>query len=214
MSTLVCPQGHNSDEADFCSVCGSKIMNGAAPALSAAPTEKVCPDCGAPGEAAAGMFCEACGHNYVTGAAGHLRDSPPPPELAPEPAPPPAPAPSAWMAEVSVDPTLREDGSPEPPAAFAIQTIDLANSSSLLGRRSDRRAIFPEVPLDLDDAISHRHALLNRLPDGGLVLRDIESSNGTRLNGVSVKPMVDMPLKDGDQITLGHWTRITIRSHQ
>jgi hypothetical protein len=148
----------------------------------------------------AGAFCEACGHNYVTGEQGHIK--------------PPEPAPIVWTAEVTVDPTLREDGSPEPPADFTAAPVELAKDSNLIGRRSDRRAIFPEVALDADDAISHRHALLNRLPDGGLVLRDIGSSNGTRLNGADLKPLVDTPLKDGDQITLGHWTRITIRSHQ
>jgi len=207
--TLVCPQGHNSDEADFCSVCGSKLLNGAA--------SDACPDCGAPREAGTGMFCEACGHNFVTGAAGHLKDATPTPEPEPPPVPQPPPTepqPITWTAEVKVDPSLREDGSPDPPADFTAQTLDLSQESNLVGRRSDRRAIFPEVALDQDDAISHRHALITRVPDGGLVLRDIGSSNGTRLNGVDVKPLVDMPLKDGDQITLGHWTRIVIRSIQ
>jgi hypothetical protein len=182
---LVCPQGHPSDDIDFCSVCGTKLVDSSTPA----PATN-CPDCGVPREPAAGAFCEACGHNYDTGAPGQL----------------------VWTAEVSIDPALREDGSPEPPAGTAAQQIELTRDSSLIGRRSDRRAIFPEIALDADDAISHRHALLNRLPDGSLVLRDIESSNGTRLNGVDLKPLVDTRLKDGDQITLGHWTRITIKS--
>jgi hypothetical protein len=193
---LVCPQGHQSDETDFCSVCGTKLT---APEAAPAPATN-CPDCGVSREPAAGAFCESCGHNYVTGEQGHIK--------------PPSPAPIVWTAEVTVDPTLREDGSPEPPAGFAAAPLELSKESNLIGRRSDRRAIFPEVALDADDAISHRHALLNRLPDGGLVLRDIGSSNGTRLNGADLKPLVDTPLKDGDQITLGHWTRITIRSHQ
>jgi hypothetical protein len=200
-TTLVCPQGHQSDELDFCSVCGSKLLSEASPGT--------CPDCGAAREAGAGMFCEACGHNFITGAAGHLKEPSPAP-LAPIPEPEP-PKIITWSAEISIDPKLREDGSPDPPKDFTAQTINLSNESSLLGRRSDRRAIFPELALDADDAISHRHALLSRTADGGLVLRDIGSSNGTRLNGADVKPLVDMPLKDGDQITLGHWTRITVR---
>jgi hypothetical protein len=32
------------------------------------------------------------------------------------------------------------------------------------------------------------------------------------LNGAEIQPMHDQPLKDGDQITLGHWTRITVRA--
>ena len=69
--------------------------------------------------------------------------------------------------------------------------------SHLIGRRSDKRGVFPEIALDSDDAVSHRHALLNRTPGGGLVLRDVGSSNGTRLNGVDVAPLTDMPLKSG-----------------
>jgi type III secretory pathway component EscT len=43
--------------------------------------------------------------------------------------------------------------------------------------RSDRRVIYPEIPLDFDDTVSHRHALLIRQSDGTFVLRDIGSSN-------------------------------------
>ena len=81
----------------------------------------------------------------------------------------------------------------------------------LIGRRSDKRGVFPEISLDADDAVSHRHALLNRTPDGGIVVRDVGSSNGTRLNGVEVEPLTDTVLKDGDVITIGHWTRLAIR---
>ena len=74
---------------------------------------------------------------------------------------------------------------------------------SLIGRRSEKRAILPEVSLDLDDGIPHRHALLTRGDDGSLTLRDIGSANGTRLNGADVQPLADTVLHDGDEITLG-----------
>ena len=45
------------------------------------------------------------------------------------------------------------------------------------------------------------------------MLLDVGSTNGTRLNGVDVLPGVRTPLRDGDEITVGCWTRITIRSH-
>jgi pSer/pThr/pTyr-binding forkhead associated (FHA) protein len=113
---------------------------------------------------------------------------------------------------VAVDPSLREAGSPDPPAGFGPFMIQLDKPVSMIGRRSDSRAIFPEIPLNYDDAVSHRHALLQRGDDGTLVLRDIGASNGTRLNGKDVEPMLDTPLKDGDEITLGHWTRITVKA--
>jgi pSer/pThr/pTyr-binding forkhead associated (FHA) protein len=91
-------------------------------------------------------------------------------------------------------------------------TIKLDKAVSLIGRRSEKRGILPEVPLDLDDGVSHRHALLTRGDDGSLTLRDIGSSNGTRLNGTDVQPLVDIVVHDGDQITLGRWTRLTVKA--
>jgi pSer/pThr/pTyr-binding forkhead associated (FHA) protein len=87
----------------------------------------------------------------------------------------------------------------------------LMGDSYLIGRRSEKRGVMPEISLDADDAVSHRHALLNRTPDGGLQVRDVGSSNGTRLNGTDLVPLTDMPLKDGDQLIVGHWTRIAVR---
>jgi pSer/pThr/pTyr-binding forkhead associated (FHA) protein len=113
---------------------------------------------------------------------------------------------------VTVDPSLREPGSPEPPAGVGPFTIPLDKQATLIGRRSESRAIFPEIPLNFDDAVSHRHALLQRGDGGTLALRDIGAANGTRLNGKDVEPMVDKPLQDGDEITLGHWTRITVKA--
>lgn len=69
----------------------------------------------------------------------------------------------------------------------------------------------PEISLDFDDAISHRHAQIICQSDGILVLRDIGSSNGTLLNGIALPAMNIVPLKDGDHIILGHWTKIMIR---
>jgi pSer/pThr/pTyr-binding forkhead associated (FHA) protein len=113
---------------------------------------------------------------------------------------------------VTIDPSLREPDSPEPPPGVQPITINLDKPTSLIGRQSASRAIFPEIALNSDDAVSHRHALLERRPDGALILRDIGASNGTRLNGRDIEPLVDTPLRDGDQITLGHWTRIAIKA--
>lgn len=113
---------------------------------------------------------------------------------------------------VSVDPALREAGSPEPPAGFAAATIDLRQPVTLIGRRSEVRAIFPEIDLSHDDAVSHRHALLQLYASGALLLRDIGSSNGTRLNGKAIGPMIDQSLKDGDEIVLGHWSKLIVNT--
>lgn len=116
------------------------------------------------------------------------------------------------MVTLSVDPALRGAGSPEAPAGIAPLTVQLKEPVSLIGRQSDARAIFPEIPVKHDDAVSHRHALLQLFGNGTLLLRDIGAANGTRLNGREIEPLVDHPLKDGDEIALGHWSRISVKA--
>jgi hypothetical protein len=170
----------------------------------AAPLPETCPDCSLAREPDGGKFCEFCGYNFTTGAHGALQHT------QPSPAPPP-PA-QIWEVLISVDPSLRTEESPQAPIDIPPVTIRLSAPSNLIGRNSTQRAIFPEISLDSDDAVSHRHALLTRPPDGSLVLRDIGSSNGTRLNGKDLHPLTDVLITAGDQITLGHWTRIIIQA--
>jgi pSer/pThr/pTyr-binding forkhead associated (FHA) protein len=54
--------------------------------------------------------------------------------------------------------------------------------------------------------------MLLRSPDGGLSISDLGSANGTQLNGVDLVPGVAAPLKDGDSIGLGAWTRIVVHA--
>jgi hypothetical protein len=226
-----CPRGHQSSESDFCSECGAKIQ-GAPVAIGngrSNPVAAVCPDCGAPVPTDGSVFCEICGYNYSTGAHGQiaLHTAVPPAPPLPQAAVPPAPIPPAPIAPpaqpvpaaaaeievtVTVDPSLREPNSPEPPAASAPQIIALDKPVALIGRRSETRAIFPEIALDLDTAVSHRHAILSRSADGSITLRDIGSANGTRLNDRDLPPMTDVAVHDGDQVTLGHWTRIVVKA--
>jgi hypothetical protein len=168
-----------------------------------------CPDCGTPRDLEI-AFCEICGYNFVTGAHGDL--SAIPPALAPVAAAPAAGEPAApgWTATLAVDPSLHADGSPAPPEGLGPFAFPLAAPISLIGRRSEARGIFPEIPVAHDDAVSHRHALLQLDAAGALTVRDIGSSNGTRLNGVELTRMTDYPLKDGDVIALGHWSTITV----
>jgi pSer/pThr/pTyr-binding forkhead associated (FHA) protein len=112
-----------------------------------------------------------------------------------------------------VDPSLYADPDPQVPCPTGEpeRTFPLDFAENLIGRRSDRRDIHPEIPLS-DPGVSHRHAKLLRQADGSFVLLDVGSTNGTQLNGVDVREGVRTPLQDGDQITLGCWTRLTIRS--
>lgn len=235
MAVFTCPKGHSSTENDYCSECGAKIDGAVkappAPAApgSPAPAGKVaCPDCAMHHSLSAGDYCEVCGYNFKTGAHGELAlpPAPPaapppkpaavPPELVPVVETAPAPAPDAkffgWEVTITVDPTLKIDGSPEPPADFEPIVAALRAGSNLIGRTSPRRGIHPEIALDHDDAVSHRHALLEVHADQTLTLRDIGSSNGTTVNGKEIVHLTDLPLNDGDQMTLGHWTRLLIKA--
>ncbi len=117
-----------------------------------------------------------------------------------------------WEAVVSVDPSLYTDPDPQIPCPIGeperVYALDFADN--LIGRRSEKRDIHPEINLN-DACVSHRHAKIQRQPDGTFALLDVGSTNGTRLNGIEIHPAVRTPLHDGDQITLGCWTRILVR---
>jgi FHA domain len=192
-----------------------------------------CPDCGTPHDPTDGIFCEICGYNFKTKAHGEIPIDPVeiPPAVIPMPIEIPpleilsnlAPvtlsstvgisassATIAWQLEITIDPSLAAPESPPPPSQGPI-VITLSKPMSLIGRTSETRANYPEVALDFDEAVSSRHAVLN-LTNSSLTLRDIGSSNGTYVNGIEIKPMVDIQLKPGDVFNLGHWTKVTIRS--
>ena len=220
-SILLCPKGHTSSEADYCSECGARIQ-GSGPAAMAAQSSgaapvmgDLCPDCGTVREQGGIVFCEVCGYNFTTGAHGEVplpapAETPSPTVAQPESAP--TVTVQQWTVTVAVDPGLRSPESPEAPADVAPLSVTLTQPVSLIGRRNETRAIFPEIALDHDEAVSRRHALLQLDPEKGLLLRDIGAANGTRLNGKELQPMTDYPLNDGDEITLGHWSRISVKA--
>ena len=84
-----------------------------------------------------------------------------------------------------------------------------------IGRASASRGIVVEIDLTgppLDPAVSHLHAQLLRGADGTWSLVDLNSANGTRLNGAEepISAETEIPVKAGDRIHLGVWTTITL----
>jgi pSer/pThr/pTyr-binding forkhead associated (FHA) protein len=75
-----------------------------------------------------------------------------------------------------------------------------------IGRRS--RPADPEVTVDLQEhggvegGVSRYHAMIV-VVKGVLYLRDLNSVNGTFLNGHRLMPIASYPVKDGDILTLG-----------
>ena len=216
METFVCPKGHGSSEPDYCSECGARMDSVPASMAEAVTTgTQSCPECGAGRDQPGIAFCEICGYNFTTGQPGSdpVMAIPLPPPVPAPPAPEPTEPTEAakeWEVVVSVDEALRNEASPDAPSLQPV-TVALHGPVSLIGRRSQTRAIFPEIDLSYDSAVSARHALLQVDAAGGVTLRDIGAANGTRLNGHEVAPLTDHPLAAGDEITLGHWTRIVLQ---
>jgi hypothetical protein len=239
---LICPNGHPSDESDYCSVCGAPMTGAAAPpppvpTAAAAPavssTDK-CPNCGTPRADATARYCEVCRYDYQAQEPG-----PPPvvvesaapaaappsvpasasPAAAAAPAPAPAPPPlvagptgrAEWEVTIALDPTLDAEPDPDvkPPPDIGDRIFPIDLPEMLVGRRDDAHNIRPEIPV-IDPGVSRRHAHLLRLPEGRIAIVDLASANGTAVNGSGLIAGQRRELADGDVVTIGRWTRITV----
>ena len=126
------------------------------------------------------------------------------------PAGPAAAANVRWDVVVRVDANLYGKPNPDAPRDQPPQTFTLFETENLIGR--DGSGLRLQVPIRSDPGVSRRQVLLLRQPDGGLVLRDLNSANGSQVNGTEVVPGADVTLRDGDTIAIGAWTRIAVRA--
>jgi FHA domain-containing protein len=209
-----------------------------APLPTAVAAGDLCPTCQTPRPSPGARFCEVCRYDFVKQSAGEPPLAAPPPasaaestsampdpslaatvELAPTPAANPAPVvPSAagpvagtkWDVVIAVDPDL--DVEPEPglePPEEPERRIPLDQAENLVGRRSDAQNIVPEVRPH-DPGVSRRHAKLLLRPDGSVAILDLESANGTFVNGEPILAGVARPLTADDVVTMGRWTRLRL----
>ena len=233
-SSQVCPDcgtPRATPTATFCEVCRYNFVTQTSwnsPKVPAQPAPAVAPAAVAPAALASGSVPDGAGSGVIgSGRISADAGSMPANTTVPTDAAPPQPgtAPSffqdsgltqapiaRWEAVTVVDPSLNVDPDPNLPCPVGEpeRVFPLDFAENLIGRRSDKRDIHPEITVN-DPCASHRHAKLQRQPDGSFTLLDVGSTNGTQLNGVDVQPGVRTPLRDGDQVTLGCWTRITIR---
>jgi len=134
------------------------------------------------------------------------RDAAPLPDLPPMPPRTPAPQPTAsdpsMTTAVPVVPATPLPTS-APPRTYgrlvvregkhAGYELELRHAVTTIGRGMDA-----DVRLT-DQAVSRRHAELRVVADG-VMLNDLQSTNGTRLNGVRI---TSTPISDGDEIRVG-----------
>lgn len=128
------------------------------------------------------------------------------------PAPAAAALPASWELVITVDAALDTEPDADSPCPVdrAEIVLPVDRPDMLVGRHDETRAIHPEVSLH-DPGASRRHAKFVLDPDGGISLQDLASTNGTQVNGQDVPPGTKRRLRQGDGVTLGRWTRITVR---
>lgn len=204
---IKCPQcgTENLDGALFCDECGASLTEvtgvqpsepaEAAPAevapAEAAPAEAVppvvgalkCPSCGHENPPDA-RFCENCGA-ALTAPAGAPTPTPTPIE-----APPVAAPPAALV--------IADTGTEIP--------LDFSKGEVLIGRADPVSRVFPDVDLTphggYEAGVSRKHCRIIKQGDQFFV-EDLQSTNGTKLNGRFIPPNQPQPLKDGDTLELG-----------
>lgn len=83
----------------------------------------------------------------------------------------------------------------------------------MVGREDSRKGQIPEIDFDPFDGaingVSRQHALIT-YQDGALYIEDLESTNGTRINGFQLIPGRSYRLRDGDELEFGR-LRVVLR---
>ena len=127
-----------------------------------------------------------------------------------------APAPALGIPTVS--PFVLDTPLPAAPPAAPPQLVvrvgrlsapfALAKDVTTIGRPDSALHYYPDVEIELDDAVSRRHAEVVKRGDS-YYLVDTGSTNGTLLNGEKLPPQEERLLAYGDRIRVGDRTEIT-----
>ena len=191
----------------------------AAPTV-AAPFSNTCPQCGTaviPGEA----FCDNCGAALI-GPPPAASAAPLPPSYAavpPQPSYPPPVGPGAAQQQPSyTPPSYTPSAPPAAPrrTALAPASLVVVGSNAVLplpdaqqatiGRSDPASQWFPEIDLTahgaLDKGVGRKHARLF-VRDGGVLLEDLDSTNGTVVGGRKLAPRQPQAIAPGEVFQIG-----------
>jgi hypothetical protein len=156
----------------------------------------ICPNC-QHHEISGALFCSECGAQLVfsTRMATQAIRKNPSDTLESQPAVPTPPAGLGEGAMLSIH--LVDSG----------QIVPLSGRAEFtLGRVTEGQPIVPDIDLSQYEAyaqgVSRLHAIL-KVVNQRIVVMDLGSSNGTRVNGQKIIPHVDYPVNHGDMLALG-----------
>lgn len=214
MSNVNCPNcgAANDSAAQFCARCG--IPLGASPKPAAAPQTPACPRCGTPLRTTA-RFCPTCGFDLTQQKVEkpQMADSPQAGRAAPAspPAsPPPGPPPGRTPGGASAG---------DPPGSHTQLLSDATGVTGLLvrwmGGNSQNYPISkPTLNVgrapDNDIVINHPavsgHHLRISIGATEVTVTDLNSTNGTQLNGQKIAPNTPQTARPGDVVRIGDLT--------
>lgn len=231
-----CPNGHESEWADWCSVCGERLSGDApdaggaavpdppvavpdpstppspdAPQGASQPSGPTCDNCGV-ARRPHDVFCESCGYDFASGSL---------PESGTDGDPAATETATAMHVVVTVDPDFFAASVGDVDLALPdplpdAQLVPLAGIRVLIGRHSTSRGIFPEIDvlaLTEDPAVSSRHAMLERDAANNWTVTDLGSTNGTFLTPQADQAIASgtaLPVAVGTRLYLGAWTCIEL----
>jgi FHA domain len=183
------------------------------------PSLVTCPVCGEKRESG-GRYCESCGTELDNRGTDFENRGVPPVATSSRAVAESRSPPFDWELVVDCDRDYFERMEAEDiefPAVPVERTFTLTRDRVAIGRectvQPGEQAVDLAAP-PVDAGVSRRHALLARQPDGGWAVVDCHSTNGTYVND-GYQPISceePIPVVDGDQIHLGAWTTITLRS--
>lgn len=227
--SFTCPRGHESASDDYCSVCGVRNPGGAVLAgvrTDESPTsaESICLVCGVQRDGT-DRYCVNCGYDFERGepfvpaaqpelngfASAAAAPAPAPAAMAPPPPPilsaAPAPAAPSLVLMASVNTARFDDpNSPPPPGDLSERTFILDRHSIVIGREGGSL----DIPIHGDPYISRRHAEIVWM-GSAWGIRDLGSTNGTRVNGVPLEGSEVKLLAPDDVIEIGFFSQLIVR---
>ena len=185
MNTNVCPNcgTPNKPDAKFCLTCGQALKPS-----QPVSGPNICPQCGVPLRAEA-KFCPSCGYRIESQPSG-------------------APAPSAAQTPTGGTQRIVDQGGPP---TLAVQWM-----GGIVRKHPVNKPLFkigraPDNDLVINHPAVSGHHLQLQSATNGYTVTDLNSTNGTQINGQRIPPNSPIPFRMGDVIRIGDLTGNSVK---